>query len=84
LFFSSLLSTIANTFSYVSFLSLYIFSVLLIIGYIYNVGIVLIVSVFGYGLSTSIGVGPIPWMSTYELARTYASFSVGAAGTAMN
>jgi MFS family permease len=61
-----------------------IFSVLLIIGYVYNVGALLIVSVFGYVLSFAIGVGPIPWMMTSELAPTYATSSVGAAGTAMN
>ncbi|KAI8991765.1 major facilitator superfamily domain-containing protein [Mycotypha africana] len=61
-----------------------IFSVLLIIGYVFNVGALLIVSVFGYVLSFAIGVGPIPWMMTSELTPVYASSAVGAIATAVN
>ncbi|KAG2212454.1 hypothetical protein INT46_007991 [Mucor plumbeus] len=61
-----------------------IFSILLIIGYVYNLGVLLVVSVFGYVLSFAIGVGPIPWMMTSELTPLYASSAVGAVATAMN
>ncbi|KAI9473624.1 MAG: major facilitator superfamily domain-containing protein [Benjaminiella poitrasii] len=61
-----------------------LFSVLLIIGYVYNLGALLVVSVFGYVLSFAIGVGPIPWMITSEVTPVYASSAVGAIATAMN
>ncbi|KAI9469739.1 MAG: major facilitator superfamily domain-containing protein [Benjaminiella poitrasii] len=61
-----------------------LFSVLLIIGYVYNLGALLVVSVFGYVLSFAIGVGPIPWMLTSEVTPVYASSAVGAIATAMN
>jgi MFS family permease len=61
-----------------------IFSVLLIIGYVYNIGSLLVVSVFGYVISFAIGVGPIPWMLTSELTPVYASSAVGAVATATN
>jgi MFS family permease len=61
-----------------------IFSILLIIGYVYNVGALLLVSVFGYVLSFAVGVGPIPWLMTSELTPVYASSSVGAIATATN
>ncbi|KAI8887815.1 general substrate transporter [Backusella circina FSU 941] len=61
-----------------------LFSILLIIGYVYNIGALLVVSVFGYVISFAIGVGPIPWMMTTELTPVYASSSVGAVATAMN
>jgi MFS family permease len=61
-----------------------IFSVLLVIGYVYSVGPLLVVSVFGYVLSFAIGVGPIPWMMTSELTPVYASSAVGAIATAVN
>lgn len=61
-----------------------IFSVLLIIGYVYSIGALLVVSVFGYVISFAIGVGPIPWMITSEMSPVYASSAVGSAATAMN
>ncbi|GAA5809126.1 hypothetical protein MFLAVUS_002530 [Mucor flavus] len=61
-----------------------IFSVLLIIGYVYNIGALLIVAVFGYVLSFAIGVGPIPWMMTSEMSPVYASSAVGSIATAVN
>lgn len=61
-----------------------IFSVILIIGYVYSIGALLIVAVFGYVISFAIGVGPIPWMVTSEMSPVYASSSVGSAATAMN
>ncbi|OAD05031.1 hypothetical protein MUCCIDRAFT_140257 [Mucor lusitanicus CBS 277.49] len=61
-----------------------IFSVLLIIGYVYNIGALLIVSVFGYVVAFAIGVGPIPWMMTSELTPVYASSAVGSVATAVN
>ncbi|KAI8887095.1 general substrate transporter [Backusella circina FSU 941] len=61
-----------------------IFSILLIIGYVYSIGPLLIVSVFGYVVSFAIGVGPIPWMMASELTPVYASSSVGAIATATN
>lgn len=61
-----------------------IFSVLLVIGYVYNIGALLIVSVFGYVFSFAIGVGPIPWMVTSEMSPVYASSAVGSAATAIN
>jgi MFS family permease len=61
-----------------------LFSVLLVIGYVYNVGALLVVAVFGYVLSFAIGVGPIPWMMTSEVTPVYASSAVGAVATAVN
>ncbi|KAI9478114.1 MAG: general substrate transporter [Benjaminiella poitrasii] len=61
-----------------------LFSILLIIGYVYNLGALLVVSVFGYVLSFAIGVGPIPWMITSEVTPVYASSAVGAIATAVN
>ncbi|KAI8326861.1 general substrate transporter [Choanephora cucurbitarum] len=61
-----------------------IFSVLLVIGYVYSIGALLIVSVFGYVISFAIGVGPIPWMMTSEMSPVYASSAVGSCATAMN
>ncbi|KAG2195911.1 hypothetical protein INT47_002684 [Mucor saturninus] len=61
-----------------------IFSILLIVGYVYNIGSLLVFSVFGYVLSFAIGIGPIPWMMTSELTPVYASSAVGSIATAMN
>ncbi|KAK4512368.1 uncharacterized protein ATC70_003066 [Mucor velutinosus] len=61
-----------------------IFSILLVIGYVYSIGPLLTVSVFGYVISFAIGVGPVPWMMTSELSPVYASSAVGAVATAFN
>jgi MFS family permease len=61
-----------------------IFSVLLIVGYVYKVGPLLIVTVFGFVISIAMGIGSIPWMLISEITPVYASSSVGAVGTAMN
>ncbi|KAI8874705.1 general substrate transporter [Backusella circina FSU 941] len=60
------------------------FCILLTIGYVYNIGPLLIVSVFGFIASFAIGVGPIAWLAASEMTPTYASSSVGAVGIAMN
>ncbi|KAG1134589.1 hypothetical protein G6F60_002192 [Rhizopus arrhizus] len=62
----------------------FLFSVLLVVGYRYNIGNLLVASVFLYVASFAIGIGPIPWMITSELTPIYASSAVGAACTAMN
>ncbi|KAG0171244.1 hypothetical protein DFQ30_001274 [Apophysomyces sp. BC1015] len=61
-----------------------IFSVTLVIGYAFNVGPLLVVSVFCYVASFAIGIGPIPWLITSEMSPTYAASSVGAVATAVN
>ncbi|CAO3637941.1 unnamed protein product [Mucor fragilis] len=61
-----------------------VFSILLVIGYVYSIGPLLVVSVFGYVVSFAIGVGPVPWMMTSELVPVYASSAVGAVATASN
>ncbi|KAG2198435.1 hypothetical protein INT47_009012 [Mucor saturninus] len=61
-----------------------IFSVLLVIGYLYNIPNLLIASVFIYVASFAIGIGPVPWMITSEMSPIEASSSVGAVATAMN
>ncbi|KAI9493514.1 major facilitator superfamily domain-containing protein [Zychaea mexicana] len=61
-----------------------IFSVLLVIGYAFNVPALLVLSVFMYVASFAIGIGPIPWMITSELTPTYANSSVGALATGVN
>ncbi|KAI9478625.1 MAG: major facilitator superfamily domain-containing protein [Benjaminiella poitrasii] len=62
----------------------FIFSVLLVIGYRYNIPNLLVASVFIYVASFAIGIGPVPWMITSEMTPIYASSSVGAVATAMN
>lgn len=62
----------------------FIFSVLLVIGYRYNIPDLLVASVFIYVASFAIGIGPVPWMITSELTPIEASSSVGALATAMN
>lgn len=61
-----------------------IFSVLLVIGYVYSIPALLVVSVFLYVASFAIGIGPIPWLLTSELTPVYASSAVGAVATAVN
>lgn len=61
-----------------------LFSFLLVIGYVYNLGTLLVVSVLGYVCFFAIGTGPIPWIITAELTPVYASSSVGAVATSMN
>ncbi|KAF7731831.1 hypothetical protein EC973_008346 [Apophysomyces ossiformis] len=61
-----------------------VFSVTLVIGYAFNIGPLLVVSVFCYVASFAIGIGPIPWLITSEMSPTYAASSVGAAATAVN
>ncbi|EIE88661.1 hypothetical protein RO3G_13372 [Rhizopus delemar RA 99-880] len=61
-----------------------LFCILLVIGYVYNIPALLVVSVFTYVASFAIGIGPIPWLITSELTPTYASSSVGSLGTCVN
>lgn len=61
-----------------------LFSILLVIGYVYQIPALLVVSVFLYVASFAIGIGPIPWLLTSELTPTYASSSVGAIATCVN
>jgi MFS family permease len=61
-----------------------LFCILLTIGYVYNIGPLLIVAVFGFIASFAVGVGPIAWLTASEMTPTYASSSVGAVGIAMN
>lgn len=61
-----------------------IFSILLVIGYLYKIPNLLIASVFIYVASFAIGIGPVPWMITSEMSPIEASSSVGAVATAMN
>ncbi|KAG2221091.1 hypothetical protein INT45_008612 [Circinella minor] len=61
-----------------------IFSMLLVIGYRFNIPALLVVSVFLYVASFAIGIGPIPWMITSELSPTYANSSMSGLATAMN
>ncbi|KAI9275098.1 major facilitator superfamily domain-containing protein [Helicostylum pulchrum] len=61
-----------------------IFSALLVVGYVYNLPALLVVSVFLYVASFAIGIGPIPWLLTSELTPTYASSSVGSTATCVN
>ncbi|KAI7883749.1 general substrate transporter [Lichtheimia hyalospora FSU 10163] len=61
-----------------------IFSMLLVIGYRFQIPALLVVAVFLYVASFAIGIGPIPWMITSELCPTYANSAVSAAATCMN
>ncbi|KAF1803081.1 general substrate transporter [Mucor lusitanicus] len=61
-----------------------LFSILLVIGYVYQLPALLVVSVFLYVASFAIGIGPIPWLLTSELTPTYASSAVGAIATCIN
>ena len=47
-----------------------LFSILLIVGYVYNLPALLVVSVFMYVASFAIGIGPIPWLLTSEITPT--------------
>ncbi|CAO3596171.1 unnamed protein product [Absidia cylindrospora] len=60
------------------------FSLLLVVGFIFQVPGLLVFSVFGYVASFAVGVGPIPWLLPSEMIPTYASSAVGAASTAAN
>ncbi|KAI8339718.1 general substrate transporter [Chlamydoabsidia padenii] len=60
------------------------FSILLVIGYIFQIPAMLVFAVFGYVASFAIGVGPIPWLLPTEMIPTYASSAVGAASTSAN
>lgn len=73
-----------RTLLYVSGAGACIFSILLIIGYVYNVGVLLVVSVFAFVFSFSVGMGPIPWMVVSEITPLNASSSVGALATCVN
>ncbi|KAI8094221.1 general substrate transporter [Thamnidium elegans] len=61
-----------------------VFLVLLVIGYVYQVDALLIVSVLGYVCSFAVGMGPIPWILIAELTPVIASASVGAIATSLN
>ncbi|KAI8380707.1 major facilitator superfamily domain-containing protein [Blakeslea trispora] len=61
-----------------------LFSVLLVVGYVYNLPALLVVSVFFYVASFAIGIGPIPWLLTSEITPTYASSAVAAVATGVN
>lgn len=61
-----------------------LFSVLLVIGYVYNLGNLLVVSILGYVCFFAVGTGPIPWIITAELTPVRASSSVGAVATSVN
>ncbi|KAI8088035.1 major facilitator superfamily domain-containing protein [Gilbertella persicaria] len=61
-----------------------LFSVLLVVGYVYTIPALLVVSVFLYVASFAIGIGPIPWLLTSELTPTYASSAVAAVATGVN
>ncbi|SAM05000.1 hypothetical protein [Absidia glauca] len=60
------------------------FSILLVIGFIFQIPAILVFAVFGYVASFAVGVGPIPWLLPSEMVPTYASSAVGAASTAAN
>jgi MFS family permease len=68
----------------ISELGLFLFSLLLVIGYLYNISSLLVASVFLYAASFALGIGPIPWLITSEMTPIYASSAVGAAATSMN
>ncbi|CAO3624389.1 unnamed protein product [Mucor hiemalis] len=61
-----------------------LFSVLLVIGYVFQIPALLVVSVFLYVASFAIGIGPIPWLMTSEITPTVASSAVGATATCVN
>ncbi|GAA5815452.1 hypothetical protein MFLAVUS_008963 [Mucor flavus] len=61
-----------------------VFSLLLMVGYVYQVDALLIVSVLGYVCSFAVGMGPIPWILIAELTPVMASASVGAIATSLN
>jgi MFS family permease len=61
-----------------------IFLILLVIGYVYNIGALLVVSIFAYVFSFAVGMGPIPWILISELAPQHASSSVGSLATCIN
>ncbi|KAI8359146.1 major facilitator superfamily domain-containing protein [Blakeslea trispora] len=59
-------------------------SILLAIGYIYNKGALMAFSIFGYVFMFGMGISPIPWLLTSELAPVYASSAIGSLATAVN
>lgn len=61
-----------------------LFLILLVIGYVYQIDALLIVSVLGYVCSFAVGMGPIPWILIAELTPVMASASVGAIATSLN
>ena len=61
-----------------------IFAVLLTIGYVYNISVLMMLSIFGYVAFFAVGMGPIPWVLISELSPVYASSSIGSSAAAMN
>jgi MFS family permease len=61
-----------------------IFAVLLTIGYVYNISVLMVLSIFGYVAFFAVGMGPIPWVLISELSPVYASSSIGSSAAAMN
>ncbi|ORX94917.1 monosaccharide transporter [Basidiobolus meristosporus CBS 931.73] len=69
---------------YISGIGMCLCSILIVIASIYNVDILMVISVMLFSATFAVGLGPIPWMLMPELIPTYAIGAASSTATAVN